>query len=496
MTIKFKILKLLFRLGTKQKGEKMPKKIIKPEIPAGFRDYLPADAIPRQVILDKIRAVFERFGFNPLETPHVEKKEVLTGGNQGFRMHLFATKVVKGGSLSNLPINEQENEWALRFDQTVPLARVVAANLNLIKPFRRYAYGSVFRGERPQAGRLREFKQFDADIVGVKSVLADAEIIFLMAETMRALKIDDYIIRLNNRKILNGLAQLANFNNSVKRVKEVFRILDKLDKIGWEKVVKELQRQPVNEFDEAPALSKDNIDKIKKFIDIQGRNSEVLLALEKLFKNVSIGLEGVNELLEIGHYLNNFGVQEKYWQIDLSIARGLDYYTGPVFEMIIKSAAKFNIGSVFSGGRYDDLVDRFINDSHITATGASLGFDRFYELMVKLGKIKKQASVTEALVANFDPDLIDECLALTSSLRSLDIKTEFYLGGNKSLKIQLAYALKNEIPFLLIYGSQEKEKGVVVIKDLKNRWQKEYPFKDAPLRLLTMVKLWRKDSNK
>ncbi len=454
-------------------------KIIKPEIPAGFRDYLPVEAIARQSMLDKIRAVFERFGFNPLETPHVEKLDVLTGGHDDFRMHLFATKVVKGGKLSALAMGERDNEWALRFDQTVPLARVVAANLNLAKPFRRYAYGSVFRGERPQAGRLREFKQFDADIVGVKSVLADAEIIFLMAETMRALEVDDFVIRLNNRKILNALADLAGFNDSPERVKEVFRVLDKLDKIGWPAVAQELQRQPDNQYDIAPNLRPEAVDKIKQFLDIHGKNSQILSALNQLFKHLPLGLEGVKELADIARYLQAFGVAEKHWQIDLSIARGLDYYTGPVFEMIIKSAAQFNIGSVFSGGRYDDLVDRFAKQAHITATGASLGFDRFYELMVKLGKVKKQPSVSEVLIANFDPDLVDDCLSLTADLRRAGIKTEFYLGEEKTLKGQLTYALKSEIPFLLIYGSQEKGQGVVVVKDLRQHQQEKCAFEQA-----------------
>jgi histidyl-tRNA synthetase len=458
-------------------------KTIRPEIPAGFRDYLPEDAIARQSMLDKIRAVFERFGFNPLETPHVEKLEVLTGGQADFRMHLFATKVVKGGKLNNLSPGDLDNEWALRFDQTVPLARVMAANLSLPKPFKRYAYGSVFRGERPQAGRLREFKQFDADIVGVKSVLADAEIIALMAETMLALEIDDFIVRLNNRKILNALATFAGFDSQPERVKEVFRILDKLDKIGWQGVAKELKRQPDNQYDIAPALSAADIDKIKQFLDIQGNNQQILSALEKIFADIPIGLEGVAELSAIADYLKSFGIKEKYWQIDLSVARGLDYYTGPVFETVIKSAAKFNIGSVFSGGRYDRLIDRFVANVNITATGASLGFDRFYELMVKLGKIKPQNSVTQVLVANFDPDLIDDCLSITATLRRAGIKTEFYLGEGKGLKDQLTYALKNNIPFMLIYGSDEKESQVVVVKDLEGRVQTKQALKDVHLYL-------------
>jgi len=426
----------------------MSKMTIKPELPGGFRDYLPQDMIPRQKMLDTIRSVFERFGFDPLQTPTIERLDVLTGNNEFFNMHLFRTGVVRG---LNEPHGSQFNETAVRFDLTVPLSRVIAANSNLPKPFKRYQVGTVCRGEKPQAGRFREFTQFDADIVGSSSILADTEIILIMCESMKALGFENSTTRFNSRKILNGLAQLVGFDSPDERTKEVFRILDKLEKIGWNEVKEKLQRQPKNSSEtDAPNLNNASVDMVKEFLNIKGTSNETLAQLRELFKSSPLGSDGVDELSEIVENLMTMDIPEGRWKLDLSIARGLDYYTGPVFETVLNDAPE--IGSVFGGGRYDGLVSRFQEDANIPATGASLGVDRLFAAMKKLDKVHDQKTTVEVLVANFEPKAQEESIKLAATLRRVGINTELYYGSDTSLTGQLRHAVKKEVPFLAFIG--------------------------------------------
>jgi histidyl-tRNA synthetase len=466
----------------KRDMKKDEKNKISPELPSGFRDYLPEDMIPRQEMIDKIRKVFELFGFDPLDTPIIERLDVLTGKSESFKMNLFRTGIVPGLQKPNASSFE---EMALRFDLTVPLARVVAANQTLPKPFKRYQIGYVFRGERPQKGRYRGFLQFDADIVGSSSMLADTEIIQLMQKTMLALGIENFVIRINNRKVLDGLAELANFSTPAERKKEVFRILDKLEKIGWEKVAEELKRKPDNEYDiSAPNLKEKDIETIKNFLEIQGKNDEVLQKLNELFKNIPSGKEGIKELEEISSNLKGLEVPERYWKIDLSIARGLDYYTGPVFETTLSDIPE--IGSVFSGGRYDGLVSNF-SDMKIPATGASVGVDRLFAALESLGKISKQKTKTKVLITFFDKELQKDYLKLSKLLREEGISTEIYMGDEKAFKAQLAYALKKEIPIVLIIGKDEKEKGVISVKNLREKTQEEVKESEIANRIKKLI---------
>ncbi|MBU4360516.1 histidine--tRNA ligase [Patescibacteria group bacterium] len=442
---------------------------IKPELPSGFRDYLPEDMIPRQKMLDVIRNVFERFGFEPLDTSMVEKFSVLTGNDPDFKMNLFRTGIVKG---ANQPLAQAFEEMALRFDLTVPLARVVATNLDLPWPFKRYQMGYVFRGEKAQRGRFRGFMQFDADTVGSATMLADTEIIQLMYTTMRALGVKNFVIRFNNRKILNGLAKLAGFDKPEKR-KEVFRILDKMEKSSWEELKTELQKKPENKFDAtAPNLSDNSIEIIENFLkltDEKFSSEQVLSILKGMFKNTPIGLEGINELTEIVNNLQGLNIPKENWKNDLSVARGLDYYTGPVFETTLTDLPE--IGSVFSGGRYDDLVSRF-SDATLPATGASLGVDRLFVALEILKVIKKQKSVCQAIILNLDLKLQADYLQIAQELRSAKIKTQIYMGEDLSFRAQLAYALKMEIPIVLILGENEKKKNIIEVKDTRTREQK------------------------
>ena len=430
------------------------KKTINPELAGGFRDYLPEDMIPRQKMFDTIRKTFEVFGFVPLDTPGIEKESVLTGGDANFKMMMFK---------ANLREDEDEG-LALRFDLTVPLARVISLYGDQIeKPFKRYQTGKVWRGEKPQAGRFREFVQFDADIVGTNRMSADAEIIALMYETMTALKIERFLIKVNNRKILNGLSNFAGYDSSLNV--EVLRSIDKLDKIEWKGVTKELKGKGLNDT---------QLDQLEKFINLKGESAEEILAkLSDLMVGSPEALVGINELREVTDNLKSLGVPTNFWQIDLSVARGLGYYTGPVFETTLLDLP--SIGSVFSGGRYDDLVSRF-GKQNLSAVGASIGVDRLFAALEKLSLLKKEKSVVKVLVLNFDEKAEGYCQEIVSLIRKSNVAAEIYLGRETMLKSQLAYALKQEIPVVIIAGGSEMEKRVVQIKNLDKRSQEEVGF--------------------
>ena len=434
--------------------KKKDKKIV-PELASGLRDYLPGDMIPRQGMFDIIRKVFERFGFVPLSTPALEIESILTGGDPSFRMNIFKTNVRMG-----------YDKLSLRFDLTVPLARVIAQYQNDIKkPFKRYQVGPVWRAEKPQAGRYREFFQFDADIVGSSSMMADAEIIAIMYATMIALGVENFKVRVNNRKILNGLAEYAGYS-SEKNI-DVLRIIDKLDKQGWSAVREELMSTTIAEGEErgGPGLSSQEVDSIKGFLDLRGNTQEEILSeVSKLMGNSPSAKEGIKELSEILKNVRALGVPDNAWVIDLSIARGLGYYTGPVFETTLLDLPEF--GSVFSGGRYDGLVERFSSTS-VPATGASVGVDRLFAALEKLGKLKKQKSIAKVMVLNFDPEAEQYVQKVATTLRNADIPTEIYMGNEVKLRDQLGFAATAEIPVVIVAGGNEAEKGTVQIKDMR-----------------------------
>lgn len=432
------------------------KKIIEPNLGSGFRDYLPGDMIPRQQMLDTIRAVFERYGFAPIDTPGIEREEVLTGGDKNFKKQLFKVGHKRG-----------EEKFALRFDLTVPLARVVAANTsNIIKPFRRYQFGKVWRGERPQAGRYREFLQFDADIVGTDSLLADADVISLIYTTLKELGLDKFTIKINNRKILNTLPVIAGFKES--QLTDVLRILDKLDKIGWSGVSKELE--------DTLRIDDDQICSIKDFVILGSAGisvEQILENLENISKEKSPPNDGVHELKQVISYLKSYGIPESNWRIDTSIARGLGYYTGTVFETTLDDLPK--IGSVFSGGRYDDLVLRFGNQS-VSAVGASVGVDRLFAAMDSMGIIQKDKStLTKVLVCTINGSTEKYALDILTTLRQADIASEMYIGKETQMGEKVTYALKKGVPLIIILGEDEQKAREVKIKILKSKEQISIP---------------------
>ncbi len=431
---------------------------IKPELGAGFKDYLPQDAIPRQQMFATIQRVFELFGYQPLTTPGIEREEILTGGDPNFDKQIFRIAGQSG-----------DKDLALRFDLTIPLARVIAAYPQEIKmPFKRYQVGSVWRAEKPQAGRFREFTQFDADVVGAPGMMADAEIVAIMYAVMTELGFGDrFKIRVNNRKILNGLAAYVGFASELSPM--VLRVIDKMDKIGWEGVARELSTAT----EEFAGFSPSQMTAIKSFLEIRADgNSGILEAVATLMANSKEAMQGVAELREILDSLKALKVPDSAWVIDLSVARGLGYYTGPVFETILTDIPE--LGSVFSGGRYDDLVMRF-SSNKVPATGASVGVDRIFAAMEKLGLVRQQKSVAKVVVLNFDPTCSATVQGIVSNLRAAGLPSNLYLGQEKTLKGQLAYAVSQDVPVVVIVGATENSSGVAQVKDLKTRQQVEVP---------------------
>lgn len=423
-------------------------KRVKPELPSGFRDYAPADAILRQRLLEKIRKTFEDFGYDPMETPAVERTEVLTGGEKESQKIIFNVRSSQ----------EKKSDSSLRFDLTVPLARFLAANPEIPKPFKRYQIGQSWRGESPQAGRYREFMQADVDIVGSSSMEADAEIVGVIYQVFKNLGLNKFLIKINNRKVLNGLPAYAGFPE--KKLWDALRIIDKKDKIGTEAVKKELTK----------FLKKNPSEKIGEFLKISGDTKTKLLRARELLGKNSVADEGIKELAEIARSLNAMGVDSQNWEIDFSVVRGLGYYTGPVFEAILTGAP--GLGSVAGGGRYDGLLVPFTGQK-IPAVGVSFGVDRMLAILEKMGLLKKKQTSTKVLILNLLPELKEEYLALAKNLRGANVNTAIYLGDDRAFQAQLAYAVKKEIPYVIIYGGEEKKKQVFVVKNLVTREQKE-----------------------
>ena len=406
---------------------------VDPMLPGGFRDYGPTQAISRAQMLATIRTTFELFGFDPMETSSIQRKDVLFGGEEESEKIVFEVK----GS------RESESDTALRFDLTVPLARFMAVNSDIPKPFKRYQIGNVWRGESPQAGRYREFMQADIDVIGSNSMNADAEVIATIYQTLTNLGINDFVIKINSRKILNSLPSYADFPKE--KLWDVLRIVDKKDKIG-ETV---MQEELLKEVGEEPT------EKIQAFLN---------------------GNVAEDELSDLRATLGTMGIDTEKIVIDYTIVRGLAYYTGMVLETFLTKAPE--IGSIASGGRYDELVMPFIGQM-LPAVGASIGVDRLFAALEKLGAVEKKATTTQVLVLNLSAELAPECLEIVKQLRDAKVNTSFYVGDDTSFQAQLAYAVKREIPFVVMYGETEKTKGMVAVKNLATREQTEVRKEDV-----------------
>lgn len=448
------------------------KKIQRPKAlpPKGFRDYFGAEVDERNAMLSKITEVYHRYGFDPLESSGVETVEALgkflpdvDRPNEG----VFAWQ-------------DEDDSWmALRYDLTAPLARVYAQNRNeLPSPYRRYALGPVWRNEKPGPGRYRQFYQCDADTVGTASMAADAEVCAMLSDTLEAVGIPrgDYIIRVNNRKVLNGVMEVAGLAGEDKEAARgiVLRAIDKLDRLGVEGVCALLgagRKDASGDFTEGAGLDDAAADIVKGFMDAKRNTAaETCARLRELVAGSDIGMAGVDELEQIGALLLAQGYGPDRIDIDPSVVRGLGYYTGPVyeaeltFEILDEKGRKRQFGSVAGGGRYDDLVKRFTGQE-VPATGVSIGVDRLMAALREKGRLDSKAK-GPVVVTVMDRDRMGDYQAMVSELREAGVRAEVYLGNPKNFGNQLRYADKRESPVAVIEGGDEKERGVVQIKDL------------------------------
>ena len=408
----------------------------------GFMELLPNEQILFNQMKQTIEDTYKIYGFLPIDTPVIELSEVLlakAGGETEKQIYRFT----KG-----------DTDLSLRFDLTVPLAKYVAKNYgNLSFPFRRYQIGKVYRGERAQKGRYREFYQCDIDIIGDETldIINDAELPSVIATTFRKLGFEDFTIKINNRKILNGL--YASINQTEKSV-DIMRIIDKIDKIGDEAVVEELTKIEVPE---------DAIEKIMQFIKIDGTIDEKLEKLESLQIDNETYKTGVEELKQVVKYIRLFGIEDKNFTIDLSIARGLDYYTGTVYETFLNGYRE--LGSVCSGGRYENLAQNY-TDKKLPGVGVSIGLTRLFYKLNELNLIKSdKKSISELLILPMTENM-EVPIKLATELRNLNVNTEIYLN-NKKLKAKMKYADKLEIPYIIVIGDDEIESSMVKIKNMK-----------------------------
>lgn len=434
--------------------------LVVPQVLKGFRDLMPADMIARNGVVEKIRSVYERYGFVPLDTPVLEYLATLVGtGGEDTNKQLFRLE------------SPEREPIAMRFDLTVPYARLLAQYpQQLVLPFRRYHIGPVFRADKPGPGRFRQFVQFDIDAAGSESVAVDAEIVAVMAEVMRTLGLarGEFEIRINHRKLVDALLSGQGVTNPEVQ-KHVLRVIDKLQKVGAENVRKELGEGRVDESGDpikGVGLPASVISKILEFISVKGSSrTEILSALIQLLPKSPVSDVAVQEMSELNQALASLHVDEVEGLFDPSLMRGLDYYTGPVFEAHLPSAPQF--GSVMGGGRYDQLVARFMDQS-IPATGASIGLDRFMEALTHIGKIKTVPTVTKVLVVSLRGIPTNELLAVASDLRAEGIPTEVFFGDSKlGFRHQMSAANAKQVPVAVILGEDELKAGNISIKDLR-----------------------------
>jgi histidyl-tRNA synthetase len=420
--------------------------VITPRVLRGMRDFLPAQMIMRHRVIETIREVFESHGFEPIETPVLEYFETLTGSIDDEKLIYHFED--HGG-----------REVGLRFDLTVPLARFVAQHQNeLTFPFKRYHIAPVWRADRPQRGRFREFWQCDADIVGSSSMLADADVVSVIVESLEALRIGKFTVRINHRKLLEAVARYAGVDAD--QAGSVYRSIDKLDKIGPDGVVAELVENGVQ------------TESAGRIVELVGSSGSA----DEQFSRASTALQGIEgadlalgELSQLFDALAASNIPENRYRFDLSLARGMGYYTGPVYEA---SEEEFNLGSLAGAGRYDGLVGRFSRQA-LPATGISLGIERIFEIIQERQAGASAASVSQLMVTVFDDEHSAASLRLAAELRAAGLRAETYLEPRRSLGRQFAYAEARGIPYAAILGPDELERGVVGLKDIRTQEQRE-----------------------
>jgi len=445
---------------------------LKARLPRGLADRGPAEIAATRHMVEAIRTVFERYGFEPVETPAIEYTDALG-------------KFLPDQDRPNegvFSFQDDDEQWlSLRYDLTAPLARYVAENYqNLALPYRSYRYGTVFRNEKPGPGRYRQFMQFDADTVGAPTMAADAEMCMLAADTMEALGIKrgDYVVKVNNRKVLDGIMEsigIGGDGNAGKRL-TVLRAIDKLDRLGADAVRMLLgkgRKDESGDFTKGAELSDTATDAVLGFLSTTANNlDETFARVESLVSGSNQGIDGVMELRGVAELIAASGYDDGRVRIDTSVVRGLEYYTGPVYEVELTFEVKdekgrpVRFGSVGGGGRYDGLVSRFMGQP-VPATGFSIGVSRLQAALAALGKLGEKPEAGPVVVTVFDRDRIADYQSMVASLRAANIRAELYLGNPKNnLGNQLKYADRRGSPCAVIQGGDEKARGEVQIKDL------------------------------
>ncbi len=439
---------------------------VKLSVPKGTRDFSPTEMLRRNFIFDTIKSVFRKYGYQQIETPSMENLQTLTGkyGDEGDKL-IF--KILNSGDFwADAESKKQKNqafefgskaltpvisEKALRYDLTVPFARYVVMHQNEVTfPFKRFQVQPVWRADRPQKGRYREFYQCDADVVGSDSLLNEAEFVMIYDEALSKLGLKDFTVKINNRKILSGIAEIIDKSDNII---DLTVAIDKLDKIGLDMVMKELVDRGFSEAD---------IEKIKPVILLEGNNTEKLASLRTALAASATGLKGCNEIETVLNYIESCPLQTAKLELDITLARGLNYYTGAIFEVKTNEVA---MGSIGGGGRYDDLTGMF-GLKGLTGVGISFGADRIYDVLEELNLFPEAGNQsTQLLICCFDKEGEQFALPMLQNFRKQDINAELYPAGTK-LKKQLDYANNKNIPYVIIIGSDEIESGLLTIKNM------------------------------
>ena len=414
--------------------------IVKPRTPSGFPEYLPGEQIEFNRLLGIIRNTYERYGFSPLDTPDIELSEVLlakSGGDTAKQVYRF---------------NKGETDLSLRFDLTVPLARYVAQHESqLVFPFRRYHIGKVHRGERAQAGRFREFHQCDIDVIGSKSPIVDAEFPAVINEIFEQFAFGEFTIRVNNRKVLNGFFEELGLSD---RSVETLRLVDKIEKLSREELTEEFVKL---------GLGVEQIERLFAFVTIEGDNSSVIEQLQAFDVKSELFAEGVSELSTLVEALRTMGVPEKRFRVDLKIARGLDYYTGTVYETVLNEHPE--VGSVCSGGRFDDLAGLYTK-TQLPGVGISIGLTRLFYKLREAGIIEaNRQSPADVVVLPLTPSQIGYGLEISDMLRQSGIAVLHYTEPN-NVKAKFKYADRMGYRYALVLGENEAKDGTVSVKDM------------------------------
>ena len=452
---------------------------IKPSVPKGTRDFSPTEMVKRNYIFDTIKSVFRKYGYQQIETPTMENSSTLLGkyGEEGDKLifkilnsgdYLAKVNPEKLTTLNSNAVAADISEKALRYDLTVPFARYVVQHQNEITfPFKRFQVQPVWRADRPQRGRYREFYQCDADVVGSDSLLNEAEFVMIYDEALSKLGLKDFSIKINNRKILSGIAQII---DKADNIIDLTVAIDKLDKIGLDGVIKELLERGFTEAD---------IDKIKPVILLEGSNTEKLQSLRLALASSEVGLKGCDEIETVFGYIEKCPLQTAKLELDITLARGLNYYTGAIFEVKTNEVA---MGSIGGGGRYDDLTGMF-GLKGLTGVGISFGADRIYDVLEELNLFPTAANQsTQVLICNFDKEGELYGLPLLQQLRRQNINAELYPAGAK-IKKQMEYANNKNIPYTVVIGSEEIQSGLLAFKNLDPGEQEKLRAEDIVKRL-------------